>query len=163
MCVCPQRKQCQLAVIPSIAGRLITSLGMHTKSMGRKTKHILILFLSILCWTRSQRVCWLRPERSQRDPDHHHQTGSRTSNLHRLVPSLGHQDVGNRPAGQNSCCFFTLKSRLSPARSLPTRLPSCPSCSCYCCFVFSQSFSANNDVITVNRLNGCNYALTSAA
>lgn len=62
--VCLRRKQSQnlvefkdrLLELTVLTGCLITSFSLHTKSMGRKTKHIFILFLSVLCSTHSQRV-----------------------------------------------------------------------------------------------------------
>lgn len=64
---------------------------------------------SIYFLSCSKRLCRLRPLWSQRTAHHHHQTGSRASNFHWLVPGLGSQDVGDRPTGQNPCPFLNPK------------------------------------------------------
>lgn len=49
------------------------------------------------------------PVWSQGTAHHHHQTGSRASNLHWLVPGLGSQDVGDGSIGPNPCPFPSIK------------------------------------------------------
>lgn len=84
----------------------------------------------------SKRLRGLRPFWSQRTARHHHQTGSRASNFHWLVPGLGSQDVGDGSVGQNPCPF--LNTTPPPRLFLLDLTPQLSSAS-YCHVVYLNS------------------------
>lgn len=96
---------------------------------------------SIYFLSCSKRLCRLRPLWSQRTAHHHHQTGSRASNFHWLVPGLGSQDVGDRPIGQNPCPFLNPKLQALSLSTSPTPYLSSTSS---CRFVLTPIFRCQN-------------------
>lgn len=77
-------------------------------------------FLTCLCFSsNSRQIRQLRPLRPPQAPHHHHQTGRRAAHFHRLVPGLGHKDVGHGPPGKNPNPLLSIRLQ---ALFLPVRL-----------------------------------------
>lgn len=95
---------------------------------------------SIYFLSSSKRLCRLRPLWPQRTAHHHHQTGSRASDFHWLVPGLGSQHVGGRPHGENPCHILNTKLQAVSQLVGPLTRPVLS----YCDFVLIPIFQCQN-------------------